>query len=194
VLDVIEREQRYQVAFLLDDAAAGSEKVWFGYRVAGGREVLASSKPPEVSSAVVAIGQNLARLEVADWLTDHGYALISTVHPSAVISRGVTIAEGSVLMAGCVINSDSRIGANVIINTGATVDHDCEIADGVHIAPGSNLCGGVIVGRGTLIGAGSTVIPGISIGSNVVVGAGSTVVKDILDGEKVAGTPAQSLR
>lgn len=194
VLDVIEQENRYRVAFLLDDAMKGKERVWFGYPVAGGREVLTTSRPPDVSSGVVAIGQNQARLSVADWLTEHGYGLICAVHPAAVIGRGVEMGQGTVVMAGCVINSDSRIGANVIINTGATVDHDCELADGAHVAPGSHLCGGVRVGRSSLIGAGSTVIPGISIGSRVVVGAGSTVFRDIADGERVAGTPARRLQ
>lgn len=84
-----------------------------------------------------------------------GCRLAAVVHPAASVGRDVEIGEGTVVMAGCMINSGARVGRNVIVNTGATIDHDCEIADGVHIGPGSHLCGNVAIGSATLIGAGN---------------------------------------
>jgi len=195
VIDIIERQGRYDIACLLDDDAALKGKNIFGYDVAGGKdELLALCSDLAIEQGIVAIGSNLARLRVAGWLEANGFRLISAVHPLAQISRGVEIAGGTVIMAGAVVNADATIGENVIINTGATVDHDCFVGNGAHIAPGVTLCGTVRVGGGTFIGAGATIIPNITVGCNVVVGAGSTVVRDVPDGVQVIGTPARVVK
>ena len=188
VVDIIEQQGLYQVAFLVDDDAALKGREVYGYRVIGGKAELLEAG---VRRGIVAIGSNRARVSVGAWLVEHGFELVSAIHPSAQIARGVTIGSGTVIMAGAVVNSDSAIGYDVIINTGASVDHDCTIGDGAHIAPGTTLCGTVRVGAGTFVCAGSTVIPNLTIGSNAVVGAGSTVIREVADGVTVVGSPAK---
>ena len=190
VLDIIERQGLFQVAFLVDDDPGLKGSELYGYRVIGGKAELLEAT---AKRGIVAIGSNRARVAVGAWLTEHGFELVSAIHPSAQIARGVSIGSGSVVMAGAVINSDSTIGYDVIINTRASVDHDCTVGDGVHIAPGSTLCGTVRVGAGTFVCAGSTVIPNLTIGSNAVVGAGATVIRDVADGSTVVGSPAKPL-
>lgn len=190
VVDVIERQGAYEIEFLVDDDPALKGSTVYGYRVIGGKQELIDSG---VRRGIVGIGSNKARCNVSAWLAAQGMELVSAVHPSAQIARGVTIGSGSVVMAGAVINSDAAVGYDVIINTGATVDHDCSIGDGVHIAPGATLCGTVTVGAGSFICAGATVIPNLFIGKGVVCGAGSTVIKDVPDDITVAGTPAKQL-
>lgn len=133
----------------------------------------------------VAIGDNQARMRIAS-----GYRgrLVTIVHQTAFVSDGVPLGEGTVLMAGTVVNVGSAIGDNVIINTGATIDHDCVIGDGVHIACGSHLCGGIRVGEGSLLGAGVVVVPGVTIGSHAFIHAGQTITRDVPDGATVRST------
>lgn len=188
VIDIIERQNVYEIAFLIDDNTTLKGTEIYGYRVLGGKQELIESN---IKCGVVAIGVNHARKNVSAWLTKTGFELICAVHPSAQIGRGVVIGAGSVVMAGAVINSDSFIGSGVIVNTRASIDHDCMIGDGVHIAPGVTLCGTVTVGELSFVGAGATVIPNRSIGKQVTVGAGSTVVKDVPDGVTVIGCPAK---
>ena len=188
VIDIIERQGSYQIAFLADDDAALKGTQFFGYPVVGGKGELAASG---VRRGIVAIGSNAARSAVAGWLVANGYQLVSVVHPSAQLARGVSLGEGTAVMAGAVINSDSKIGSNVIINTRASVDHDCTVADGVHLAPGVTLCGTVRVGTLSFVGAGATVIPNLSVGCGVMVGAGSTVVSEVPDAVTVVGCPAR---
>jgi sugar O-acyltransferase (sialic acid O-acetyltransferase NeuD family) len=192
VIDAIERGGNRAVLFVCDDAAGKRGTELMGYPVVGGRSDLIARRD-ESQEGVVAIGDNGARWQVAQWLVENGYTLVEVTHPAAVIAREVTIEPGTVIMAGCVINSGTRVGRNAIVNTGATVDHDCEVGDGVHIAPGSHICGHVAIGPRTLIGAGTTVIPGIRIGSEAVIGAGSTVLSDIPDGARAGGTPCRLL-
>lgn len=190
VIDIIERQGLYEIAFLADDDPALKGQHVYGYPVIGSKEDLLVSG---LHRGIVAIGSNRARQVVAGWLRDHAFDLVCAVHPSAQLARGVIIGSGSVVMAGAIINADSTIGQDVIVNTRASIDHDCMIGNGVHIAPGTTLCGTVTVGDGSFVCAGVTIIPNLIIGSNVTVGAGSTVIRDVTEGITVVGSPAKQI-
>ena len=192
VIDALERSGRERVLFVCDDSPDKRGTRIMGYCVVDRETLLA--RRSEAPAGIVSIGHNAIRMQVAAWLLECGFSLASAVHPAATVGRDVEIAEGTVVMAGCVINSGARVGANTIINTGATVDHDCDIGDGVHIGPGAHLCGHVVVGSGTLVGAGSVVVPSVRIGQAATVGAGSTVLRDIPDRACVGGSPCRPLR
>ena len=191
VIDIIERQRLYEIAFLVDDNLELKGTDFFGYPVLGGKDDLLESG---IRLGIVAIGSNRARCAIAAWLRENGFGFVSAIHPSAQLARSVAIGRGSVVMAGAVINSDSTIGYDVIVNTRASIDHDCTIGDGVHLAPGSTLCGAVTIGNGTFVCAGATVIPNLTIGSNVTVGAGATVIRDVSDGVTVVGSPANVMK
>ncbi len=192
VIDVLENQGRYEVACLIDDNPSIKGQNIYGYRVTGGKAGLTAKG---CGDCLIAIGDNRVRQEIAAWVELKGFKLArAVVHPSCQLARGVTIGDGSVAMAGSVVNSDSVIGKNTIINTGATVDHDCRIGDSVHVAPGVTICGGVLVGDLTLIGAGATIHPNVKIGKNVTVGAGATVLNDVEDNVSVVGTPAKVIK
>ena len=140
---------------------------------------------------IISIGNNKLRKEVAGRVSTK---FISAVHPRTFLASSTTIGEGTVMMAGAVVNPDTQIGKHVIINTRASLDHDNRIADYVHIAPGSTLCGGVTVGEGTLVGAGATILPNVTIGKWAVVGAGAVVTKDVPDQVTVVGNPAKIMQ
>ena len=193
VLDIVERQGRATVALVVDDDPARAGQMVLGYRVAGGRGELVR-QGAKAGLVVVAIGDNGARRKVAAWLESEGFAFVTAVHPHAVIGREVRLGEGTVVMAGVVVNPDSEIGMHCILNTGASVDHDCRVGDGVHVAPGSHLCGGVSVGAGAFIGAGAVVAPGRRIGADAIIAAGAVVLKDVPERAVVAGNPARSLK
>lgn len=192
VIDIIERQGLYDIAFLVDDDPSLKGTEFYGYHVIGGKMELLEVRN-QVCGGIIAIGSNQARISVAKWLIDNRFDLVSAIHPSAQLGRGATVDVGTVVMAGVVINSDSRVGKNVIVNTRASIDHDCIVGDGVHIAPGTILCGTVCIGEGTFVCAGATVIPNLTIGNNVVIGAGSVVIRNVLANVTVVGSPAKIL-
>jgi sugar O-acyltransferase (sialic acid O-acetyltransferase NeuD family) len=192
VIDIIEKQGLFRIAFLVDDNPALRDTDFYGYRVIGGKQELLAVRS-QVSGGIVAIGSNRARIAVAEWLDKNAMGLVTAVHPSAQLARGTVVGGGTVIMAGAVINSDTSIGKNVIVNSRASIDHDCRIGDGAHIAPGSTLCGAVHIGDGTFVCAGATIIPNLTIGHNAVVGAGATVIRNIPDGVTVAGVPAKAV-
>ena len=113
------------------------------------------------------------------------------IHPSAVIAGDVRVGDGSVVMAGTVINPGVRIGKGVIVNTSSSIDHDCFVDDFCHIAVGAHLCGTVSIGKGTWIGSGAIVSNNICICSNTTIGAGAVVVKNIDVPGIYIGVPAK---
>ncbi len=144
-------------------------------------------------AVIVAIGHNQTRIEKQAELTTSGAYFPVLVHPAATVSRYAEIGEGTVVMAGAVVNPFAKLGAGCILNTSATVDHDCVLGKGVHISPGANLAGGVQIGIGSWVGIGASIRQLINVGCNVAVAAGSVVIQDVLDGQVVAGVPAQQL-
>lgn len=104
---------------------------------------------------------------------------VTLVHPDAVVSRRVKIGEGSVVMAGTVINSDATIGKGCIIITGASVDHDCMIGDFAHVSVGAHVAGACHIGERTWVGAGATISNNVNVCSDCMIGAGAVVIKDM---------------
>ena len=147
-----------------------------------------------LSPFIISIGKNDTRRKVAEKLTTEGATFERAIHPNAVLSPSTKIGEGTVVMAGALINAFSQIGCHCIINTGASIDHECQLEDYVHVSPHATLCGNVSVGEGTWIGAGSTIIQGINIGKWCVIGAGSVVTKDIPDGYLAVGNRCKLIK
>ena len=135
---------------------------------------------------IVSIGNNKVRKEIVSRLKS---SFFKAIHPNAVISQSASINDGTVVMAGVVVNAEAHIGSHCIINTGAIIDHECCLQDYVHISPNTTLCGNVCVS-----GAGSTVIQGVKIGRWSQIGAGSVVVNDIPDGVLAYGVPCRVVR
>lgn len=140
---------------------------------------------------IIAIGNNEIRKLIVSKLGLPKENYISIIHDTAIISKSASIGNGTVIMAGTIVNADVVIGDHAIINSGAIVEHDNQIGDYVHVAPRATLTGSVIAEEGSMIGAGATIIPGIKIGEWAVIGAGATVISDIPSNRTAVGTPAK---
>lgn len=140
---------------------------------------------------VIAIGNNNVRRKIAEKYSDKKF--IKLIHPKATIGEKVNIEDGTVVMAGSIINSYTKIGKHCILNTGSIIEHDNIIENYVHISPNATLCGGVTVGEETWVGAGTTIIQEKKIGKKVMIGAGAVVIRDVKDKSKILGIPGKVL-
>jgi sugar O-acyltransferase (sialic acid O-acetyltransferase NeuD family) len=194
VIDIIERMGIYEIEGIIDDNPHLKGGTLLGYFIIGDKETLPTIFNKGIRDGIVAIGENGSRMRISQLLKDLGFSLITAIHPTAIIGKGVKIASGTVVMANVVVNVDAKVGDGVILNTGCIVEHDVDLGEYVHISPGVRLAGNVRVGRLSHIGIGASVIQGVHIGAAVVVGAGSVVHKDVPQNVTVMGIPARIVK
>jgi sugar O-acyltransferase (sialic acid O-acetyltransferase NeuD family) len=193
VIDAAERTGLFAIVGLIDRFRNTTEHT-FGYAIVGSEEVLTDwiGRYPGVQ-IFVAIGDNAVRMEVMRSVqSSHPeVAFARIVHPMASVGRGVEIGEGSVVMAGAVLNPEVLVGRGVIVNTASSLDHECAVRDFASIGPGAVLGGNVEVAEGAVIAIGVTIKHRVKIGSHALVGAGALVLKDIPSEVVAYGTPAE---
>lgn len=189
VADIAIKMNKWQsIAFLDDDKNIRSS---MGLEVIGtSNDVFTHTDEYEI---FVGIGNNDTRQRIHELLETVGASIPVLIHPSAVIGNQVEIGNGTVVMAGTVVNCCTKVGKSCIINTGSTIDHDNCIEDFVHVSPGAHLAGTVKVGQGTWLGIGSVVSNNVNITSSCKIGAGSVVVKDIFKAGVYVGVPVRRI-
>jgi sugar O-acyltransferase (sialic acid O-acetyltransferase NeuD family) len=111
-----------------------------------------------------------------------------------MLSKRVSIGEGSIICAGTIITVDISIGEHVIINLDCTIGHDDTIQDYVTLYPSVNVSGNVVVGECTELGTGMQIIQGKNIGRESIVGAGAVIVRDIPEKCTAVGSPAKPIK
>lgn len=183
VRDILE-SRGIRVSGICDDNTEVSQ--WMEYKVKTVFDTTAET--------IVCIGKAENRKAVVERLQKAGARFGTAIHQNATVSRFAEIGEGSVVMAGTVVNSETRIGRHCIVNTGAVIEHDCRVGDYVHISPHATLCGSLTIGEGAWIGAGAVVVQGVKVGKWSIIGAGSVVLKDIPDGVVAYGNPCKVIR
>ena len=109
-------------------------------------------------------------------------------------SKKSEIDEGSIVMTGCVINSNSEIGKHSLINTSTIIEHDNKIGNFNNIGPNSIIAGSSQTGENVNVNISTTVLDKIKICSNVIIGANSLVNKNINRKGTYFGTPIKFIK
>jgi len=179
------------LGFLSDDATSHG-------RIVGDLPVLGGSEWVHARTAPIAIAMGVGGPALKRRLVERvrtAFASFPTlVHPSAVVGRRVSLAEGTIVCAASVITVDIRVGAFSTVNLCCTIGHDAVLGDYTTLAPSVNVSGNVTVGEGTDLGTGSKVIQGVSIGEWSIVGAGAVVSRDLPANVTAVGVPAKAIK
>lgn len=196
VLDIVEaleaRAPRFELLGFLDDRPRAPGASVRGLPVLGGVDWLATvDRRPLV---VVAVGSSAARWRVTARLRAYGVEHPMLVHPTAQLTRGVSLAPGVVIAAGAILTTDIVLGAHTHVNVGATISHDARVEDFVTVGPGSHLAGSVQLGEGNDLGVGVVAVPGVEVGPWCIVGAGTVLVRQTPANVTVAGVPGRVIR
>lgn len=193
IADIIEQSKQFYIAGMIDTFLEVGTKCG-KYEVIGDESLLATRE--DLSKGIVAIGDNWIRRTVRNRIAEltPDFKFITAVHPKSIIADDVELGDGTVVMAGAIINPGTKIGEHCIINTGAILDHDNQIDDYCAILPGATIGGEVSIGEGSVVAIGATIIHGITIGKHTVVGAGATVVNDTDSNIVAIGTPARKVK
>jgi len=189
IADIVEKSGDKVIGFLDDNLEIQNNIVYDEKKIIG---TIKEIKKFKNIFFVIGIGNNHIRKTLSEKYKLNWY---TAIHPNTIISKDVKIGEGSVVMAGAIINPGTIIGKHCIINTKVSIDHDNLIEDFVHLSPGSTLAGTVNIKELTWIGAGATVINNITIEKNNIIGAGAVVINNIDNTNKIfVGVPANILK
>lgn len=182
-IDVIESSQHYTIAGIVEREAEAGASV-LAYPILGGDDDLPQLLE-KYSAALITIGQIKSaesRIRLFERLKALGAELPSVVSSQAYVSRHASLAAGTVVMHGAIVNASAAVGENCIINSQALIEHDALVEAHCHISTGVKLNGNVHVESGCFIGSGTIVREGVRIGANSLVKAGSVVLSDVLAG------------
>ncbi len=196
ILDCVEKEGRFRVMGFLDSFKKKGTKR-NGYEILGSEKDLpALIDKFNLYGIVLAIGDNWTRKMVAEKIgfIAPDLKFVTTIHPSCIIGKDVKIGQGTVIMPGAKINTNSRLGDFCIVNTNSSLGHDGNMLNFSSIASGVCTGGNLFLGRFSAISLGANVIENITIGEHSIIGAGSLVVDNVKDYVVVYGSPARTVR
>jgi acetyltransferase EpsM len=142
-------------------------------------------------SLIISIGNNKTRQKIVSQIFTN---YLTAIHPTSIIATHVTIEEGTVIMAGAILNPNVKVGKHCIVNSGAVIEHDCILDNFVHLSPNAALAGNVSIGEGAHIGIGSSIIQGVKIGKWATIGAGTVVLNDVPDYAVIVGNPGKIIK
>jgi len=174
VIDIIEQEDKYSIAGIIDKKELIGTKV-LDYTIIGCDDDL-EQLFLQYKYAIVTIGHiktNQLRVKLFNTLQNIGYTIPTIISPLAYVSKYAFIDKGTVIHHQALINADAKIGKNCIINSKALIEHDVVVEDNCHISTGAIINGGVVVSENTFVGSNATTKEYITI--NKFIKAGSLV-------------------
>ncbi len=157
VIDVIEQENRFSIAGIVDLPKNVGKQV-MGYKVIGCDDDLQDLRK-HYQYAVITTGQiqsSQLRQRLYQQLTSIGFKLPIIVSPLAYVANTANLDEGSVIMHHALVNANASVGKCCIINTKALVEHDAVIEDFCHISTAAVVNGGVRIKTGCFFGSNAT--------------------------------------
>ncbi|MDT0558736.1 NeuD/PglB/VioB family sugar acetyltransferase [Ichthyenterobacterium sp. W332] len=192
IVDIIHKNKSHNIIGYIDTYKSIGEEL-SGYKILGNLDnLLELQKTHNVSHIVIGVGENSTRLKVWQKIKDisPNISFESIIHPSAILAENIDVPEGSVIMAGAIVNIDATIGKFCVLNTNSSLGHDSIMKDFSSIAPGVAVGGNVEIGYCSALCLKSGVIQNITIGDYSVIASGALVVKDIGDYKLAKGVPA----
>jgi len=196
IVDILKKDSNYRLLGCLAHSKADIES-FCGIPVLGEDAELSDLvERYQIHALVIGVGDNFRRSQIAARIQQFnpGVQFARAIHPQAIIAEDVQIGEGSVVMAGTVINSGCQIGRHCIVNSRASLDHDSILEDFSSLAPGVTSGGDCHIEQFSAVNIGAILAHGVTVGRHSVVGAGSLLLQSVESHVVAYGSPAKVIR
>jgi sugar O-acyltransferase (sialic acid O-acetyltransferase NeuD family) len=149
---------------------------------------------PNEYEVLVAIGDPRDRFDMIQRLPKNT-KYFTFIHPSSILlGNDISIGEGSIICAGCILTTNIKLGNHTHLNLQTTIGHDCEIGDYFTTAPGVKISGNCKIYDCVYIGTNASIKEKISIHSLATIGMNAGVVKNIIEPGVYVGTPSKLMK
>jgi len=138
-------------------------------------------------------GQDL-RINMFENLQIPDERLVTFIHPTAYVPRGVEIGSGCVIMPNVSISPGVKFGRCCLVMIAATIGHNNTIGDHCHFAAESCVGAYLKIGKGVHIGLNASVREELTLGDYSTLAMGAVLLSDMGEFEIWAGVPAKLLR
>lgn len=194
VEDIMRDSQEWELLGFLNDEIKSGEELG-GFTVLGTVDEAPrfNKKDCYFIYALVTVKQAYERIQKLHRLGIPDEKFATLKHPTAVISRNVTLGYGVVLMPGVIVSPDVTIGNHTQLYANSFVGHDTTVGDYCFVANNASVGGRVVVQDGVHIGSNCSIIERVTLGKWAVVGLGSVVLKDVEPLTTVVGNPAGTI-
>lgn len=189
--DINQHQPTYEIVGFVD---SDTSKTIQGYPVIGDDEFVNNTY--EAISIVIAVGEPHLKRKIRNKYSNPLIKLPTLIHPSVLLGSKATVSigEGCIICAGCILTTDIVIKDFVTLNLMCTVGHDTEIDNYCSFMPSVNISGEVKIEEGVYVGTGAKIINQLEIGKNTIVGAGAVVAKSLPADCTAVGVPAKPIK
>lgn len=183
---------QWRIMGFLDDNPKLKGKIKMGVPILGPIEECDKYPKAYFISSIANPIDRIIRRQIWDKVKTLGGKFATLVHPTVVVYEGVSIGEGTVIQANCVLATRAQIGEDVHMAYGCNVAHETVIKEHVTLGSGVNLSSGVVVNEDCYIGAGVSTAHDINIDKDILVTVGAAVVTNLnnCQSHKWYGVPA----
>lgn len=144
---------------------------------------------------IIAIGNNDIRKSLMDFIVENGGETPTLIHPTAVISPSAKVGKGVYIHGNTYIWTKAIIKDFTIISPNVVIAHHTTIEAGCLISTQSSVGASVQIGEKVFIGMGATIVTGVSkIDSHTTVGAGAVVLENLDSHSVYVGVPAKKIK
>ncbi|MFO0910707.1 MAG: hypothetical protein U0794_20565 [Isosphaeraceae bacterium] len=125
----IARALGYRVVAFVEDPPTRDGQPYYGSIIVSWDRFVGDPDTWRGAQVALAVGDNAARQHAYERFVARGRAIVTLVHPTAVVSPTARLGTGTVVMPTAVVNADATTGIGVIVNTGAVAEHDTILGD-----------------------------------------------------------------
>lgn len=196
VVDIILKNNNYNLIGFIDSYKPVNTTV-YGHKVIGNLDAFSVLiKKFNIEGIVIGIGDNELRLHIYKNIIKIAPKIdfVPIIHPSAILAEDVLVPEGSVIMAGAIVNANAKIGKFCILNSKASLGHDSTMKDFSSLASGATVAGNVSIGYCSSISLSASISQGLCIGDHTIVGGCSLVLKSIGNKKLAFGVPINTIK